>query len=152
MKHEKKGYIDIIICPGRMMGVFVGVLAIWLVFACGAEIPEEKTLEIPFPELAVEPHAVSEMLSLVSPSHQPGQEDISPALQALFTYLTKTSAAKLVTTTAHSQGKWRVEKIFVLDDCVAVQMSEGHYLETLFFAQYSKGWRLTARISPQDHV
>jgi hypothetical protein len=32
-----------------------------------------------------------------------------------------------------------------------VQMTEGHYLETLFFIQYSEGWRLKARIRPQDH-
>jgi hypothetical protein len=31
-------------------------------------------------------------------------------------------------------------------------MTEGHYLETLFFVQYTEGWRLKARIVPEDHL
>jgi hypothetical protein len=92
------------------------------------------------------------MLPLVSPSHLPDQEVLTPAHQSLFTYLAQTPPADLVTTPVHSRGTWRLEKIFILDDCVAVQMSEGHYLETLFFVQYGGGWRLTSRIRPQDHT
>ena len=129
----------------------VSLLSLWLTFACGSQSPDQETIEIRFRDVAVEPGAVSEMLHLVSPGRQPDQESLSPAQQHLFTYLAKTHPADLARTAAHSQGEWRIEKIFVLDDCVAVQLSEGHYLETLFFAQHSKGWRLIARIQPQDH-
>ena len=109
-------------------------------------------IEIRFRETSVEHAAVSKMLALVSLSHQPDHQLLSPAHRFLFAYLAKTDPARLATTEVHSQGKWRVEKVFILDDCVAVQMSEGHYLETLFFVQYREGWRLKARILPQDHL
>ena len=128
------------------------ILASWLIVSCTTQPPGEKSIEIRFLETSVEPTAVSKTLALVSPSHQPDTELLSSAHRFLFTHLAKTDPAHLVTTTAHSRGKWRIEKVFMLDDCVAVQMSEGHYLETLFFVQYSKGWRLQARIRPQDHL
>ncbi len=107
--------------------------------------------EVRFQDMAVESDAVSKMLPLVSPSHVPPERHLTPAQQFLFTYLAHSNPADLVVTQPHSQGNWRIEKIFMLDDCVAVQMTEGHYLETLFFIQYSEGWRLKARIRPQDH-
>ena len=127
------------------------LLIFWLIVSCGTQGPEEKSIEVRFSEIGVESGAVSEIVVLVSPSHHPEKQDLSPAHQSLFTYLAKTKPADLVTTEAHDQGKWRIEKIFVLDDCVAVQMTEGHYLETLFFVQSTYGWRLSARIRPQDH-
>ena len=127
-------------------------LAFWLIVSCTTQSPGEKCIEIRFLETSVEPTAVSKTLALVSPSYQPDKELLSSAHRFLFTHLAKTDPAHLVTTTAHSQGKWRIEKVFMLDDCVAVQMSEGHYLETLFFVQYTEGWRLKARIRPQDHL
>ena len=128
------------------------LLAFWLIVSCTTQPPGEERVEIRFLETSVEPTAVSKTLALVSPSHQPDKEILSSAQQILFTHLAKTDPAHLVTTTAYSQGKWRIEKVFMLDDCVAVQMSEGHYLETLIFVQHSKGWRLQARIRPHDHL
>ena len=122
-----------------------------LIVSCGTQGPEEKSIEVRFSEIGVESSAVSEIVPLVSPSHRLEEQALSPAHQSLFTYLAKTEPADLVTTEAHDQGKWRIEKIFILDDCVAVQMTEGHYLETLFFVQATHGWRLSARIRPQDH-
>ena len=128
-----------------------GLIAAMLLFCCDGDAPERRRADIPFKDLTVEPRAVSDMVTRVSLGHQLSQETISPALQALFTHLGKTPAAELVITPAHSQGEWQVEKVFLLDDCVAVQMSEGHYLETIFFTRYSQGWRLVARIVPHDH-
>lgn len=122
-----------------------------LVVSCGTQSSEEKGAEVRFREMAVESTAVSRMLPLLSPSHVPPERHLTPAQQFLFTYLAHSNPADLVVTRPHSQGNWRIEKIFMLDDCVAVQMTEGHYLETLFFIQYSEGWRLKARIRPQDH-
>jgi hypothetical protein len=122
-----------------------------LVVSCGTQSSEEKGAEVRFREMAVESTAVSRMLPLLSPSHVPPERHLTPAQQFLFTYLAHSNPADLVVTRPHSQGNWRIEKIFMLDDCVAVQMTEGHYLETLFFIQYSEGWRLTARIRPKDH-
>ena len=122
-----------------------------LVVSCGTQSSEEKGAEVRFREMAVESTAVSRMLPLLSPSHVPPERHLTPAQQFLFTYLAHSNPADLVVTRPHSQGNWRIEKIFMLDDCVAVQMTEGHYLETLFFIQYSAGWRLKARIRPHDH-
>ena len=119
--------------------------------SCGTQGPEEESIEVHFREISVEPTAVSKILVLVAPSGQPDEAHLSLAHQSLFTHLAQTDPADLVTTKPHSQGKWRIEKVFLLDDCVAVEMSEGHYLETLFFVQYSEGWRLKARITPKDH-
>ncbi len=145
-------------CLGKMVIAFrwvvkglMPVVIFWLAVGCGSQPPGEETVEISFRTTGVEPGAISIVLPLVAPSHQPNQEQLSPAHQSLFTYLAKTSPAVLVTTPPHSQGIWRIEKIFMLDDCVAVQMTEGHFLETLFFVQHSEGWRLTGRIRPQDH-
>jgi hypothetical protein len=123
----------------------------WLAVSCGTQGPEEKSIEVRFSDTGIESSAVSNIMPLVVPSSSPQEQDLSPAHQSLFTYLANTQPADLVTTEPHSQGEWRIEKIFVLDDCVAVQMTEGHYLETLFFVQYIGGWRLTTRIRPQDH-
>jgi hypothetical protein len=135
------------------MGIVLGLLAFILAAGCGkGQPPHEKALEIPFQDVTVDPGAVSKVAALVSPSHPADQEHLSPELQYLFTYLATTAVADLVATPAHSQGEWEIEKVFILDDCVAVQLSEGHYLETLLFVQYSQGWRLAARIRPQDHM
>ena len=138
---------------GLSMFSFGDVLIVfWLIVSCTTQTPGEESIEIRFREASIEPTAVQKTLSLVSTSHRPDGQLLSSAHQFLFTYLAQTDPAHLVLTDAHSQGEWRVEKIFILDDCVAVQLSEGHYLETLLFVQYREGWRLQARIRPQDHL
>ena len=129
----------------------IGLLTICLAVACTTQTSEEETLEIRFRDTVVDPSAVSLVLPLAASSHPPDEAHLSPAHQALFTYLAQKDPAALVTTEPHSQGEWRIEKVFLLDDCVAVQMTEGHYLETLFFVQYRDGWRLKSRIVPKDH-
>jgi len=130
---------------------FLSLLILCLITSCTTQSPEDKSIEVRFREITVEPTAVSEVLPLVAPSHQPDEANLSPALQSLFTYLAQADPADLVTTKPHSQGRWRIEKVFLLDDSVAVQLTEGHYLETVFFVQYSQGWRLKSRITPKDH-
>ena len=127
------------------------VLTILLAVSCTTHPAEEETIEVHFRDILVYPGAVAVVLPLVASSHEPDEPHVSPGHQFLFTYLAQTDPAALVTTGPHSQGKWRIEKVFLLDDCVAVQMTEGHYLETLFFVQYRNGWRLKSRITPRDH-
>jgi hypothetical protein len=129
----------------------IALLTICLAVSCTSQSPEEKTTEVLFRDIAVDSSAVSAILPLVASSHQADDAHLSPAHQSLFTYLAQTDPAALVATKPHSQGEWRIEKVFLLDDCVAVQMTEGHYLETLFFVQYRDGWRLKDRIIPEDH-
>ena len=129
----------------------IGLLTICLAVACTTQTPEEETMEIRFRDTVVDSSAVAVVLPLVASSHQPDDAHLSPAHQALFTYLAQKDPGALVTTEPHNQGEWRIEKVFLLDDCVAVQMTEGHYLETLFFVQYTDGWRLKSRIVPKDH-
>ena len=108
-------------------------------------------MQVSIPKTPIDTKAVTKMLPLIYPSHRPALENISPALQSLLTYLAKTPANDLVTTLPHSQGKWQVEKVYVLDDCVAAQMGDGHYLETIFFVQALNDWRIVGRVRPQDH-
>jgi len=129
----------------------IALLTICLAVSCTSQSPEEETTEVLFRDIAVDSSAVSAILPLVASSHPADDAHLSPAHQSLFTYLAQTDPAALVTTKPHSQGEWRIEKVFLLDDCVAVQMTEGHYLETLFFVQYRDGWRLKDRIIPEDH-
>jgi hypothetical protein len=136
---------------GGMTRALLPFLIPWLMVSCGTQSSEEKGSEVRFREMAVESTAVSRMLPLIFPSHMPPERQLTPAQQFLFTYLAQSNPADLVVTRPHSQGNWRIEKIFMLDDCVAVQMTEGHYLETLFFVQYRDGWRLKSRIIPRDH-
>lgn len=131
----------------KLILVFTTLLAV----SCTTQPAEEETIEVRFRDTVADPRAVAVVLPLVVSSHEPDEPDLSPAHQSLFTYLAQTDSASLVTTKPHSQGKWRIEKVFLLDDCVAVQMTEGHYLETLFFVQYRNGWRLKSRITPRDH-
>jgi hypothetical protein len=135
--------------------VIIRALFAFLVFlfmvSCGTQSSEEEGAEVAFREMAVESGAVSRILPLISPSHVPPERQLTPAQQFLFTYLAQSNPADLVVTQPHNQGTWRIEKIFMLDDCVAVQMTEGHYLETLFYVQYRDGWRLKSRIIPRDH-
>ena len=135
-----------------LVRVLIILLILWLIAACTTQTPEEESIELLFREASIEHTAVEKMMSLVATSRQPDTELLSPAQRFLFTYLAQTDPGELVTTAAHSQGKWRIEKVFILDDCVAVQMTEGHYLETLFFVQYREGWRLKGRIRPKDHL
>ena len=136
---------------GKRIRTLLPFLILLLAVSCGTQSSEEKGAEVVFREMEVESGAVSRMLPLISPSHVPPERHLTPAQQFLFTYLAKTDPADLVVTKRHGQGSWRIEKIFMLDDCVAVQMTEGHYLETLFFVQYRDGWRLKSRIIPKDH-
>ena len=136
---------------GAMARALLPFLISLLIVSCGTQSSEEKGEEVRFREMAVESGAVSKMLPLLAPSHVPPERHLTPAQQFLFTYLARTDPADLVVTRPHGKGKWRIEKIFLLDDCVAVQMTEGHYLETLFFVQYRDGWRLKSRIIPKDH-
>ena len=135
-----------------MVRRLIGLVIICLAVSCTTQTPEEEIIDIRFRENLVDSSAVAVVLPLVASSHQPDDAHLSPAHQSLFTYLAKTAPAALVTTEPHSQGEWRIEKVFLLDDCVAVQMTEGHYLETLFFVQYRDGWRLKGRIVPDDHL
>ena len=136
---------------GGMTRALLSFLILLLMVSCGTQSSEEKGAEVRFREMAVESGAVSKMLPLIFPSHVPPERNLTPAQQVLFTYLAQSNPADMVITQPHSQGNWRIEKIFMLDDCVAVQMTEGHYLETLFYIQYSEGWRLKGRIIPKDH-
>ncbi len=141
--------------PGTLAGTRLWATLLLLIVlsgSCGREPARQESLEIPFREVPAEAEAISRVIPLVAVSHQADQARLTPALESLFTYLAKTPATQLARTPPHAQGTWQIEKVFILDECVAVQLSEGHYLETLLFTQHSSGWRLVARIRPEDHA
>ncbi|HVO85393.1 MAG TPA: hypothetical protein VMU60_13295 [Syntrophobacteria bacterium] len=147
---------ELLRCPHGMLPgtrVWATLLLLTVLSAsCGREPARQESLEISFRDVPAEAEAVSQVVPLVALSHQADRARLTPALESLFTYLAKTPTAQLARTAPHAQGTWQIEKVFILDDCVAVQLSEGHYLETLLFTQHSTGWRLVARIGPQDHA
>ena len=147
---------ELLRCPhGTPAGTRVWAILLLLIVlsaSCVREPAHQESLDIPFRDAPAEAAAVSRIVPLVAMSHQANQARLTPALESLFTYLAKTPSAQLTRTAPHAQGVWQIEKVFILDDCVAVQLSEGHYLVTLLFTQHSTGWRLVARIRPQDHA
>jgi hypothetical protein len=128
------------------------LLLLFTTVSCRQEPAHRESFEFSFRDVTVKAEAVSQIVPLVALSHPADQAHLTPALQSLFTYLAQTPLTQLTWTPAHAEGTWRIEKVFILDDCVAVQLTEGHYLETLLFSQHSSGWRLVARIRPQDHA
>ncbi|MBW1740903.1 MAG: hypothetical protein JRJ42_07185 [Deltaproteobacteria bacterium] len=126
-------------------------VVVWLIVGCAATTPRKPGLQISTDAVEIDEKAVDRLIGHIAMPPVPPQKKISKPLQTLLTFLALTPPAKLVETRAHAQAEWRLDKIFLLDDCVAVQFSEGHYMETVFFVRNRGGWRITSRIRPEDH-
>lgn len=108
-------------------------------------------LQIKPNDIQIDEKAVEQTMAHIAVPKASFQEEVSEAFKILFTFLAHTPPNKLVETKPHAETHWDLDRIYLLDDCVAVQFVEGHYMETVFFVRNRMGWRIAGRIRPKDH-
>ena len=124
----------------------------WVVVGCAAIAPSKQSLQIRSDAVEIDDMAVERLLPKIAPSPVPSQKRLSEPLKTLLTFLAQTPPARAVKTKPHALSQWRIDRIYLLDDCVAVQFAEGHYMETIFFVKTPIGWRIAGRVVPSDHL
>jgi len=122
-----------------------------LVNGCVGVANTKPGLQIKLSDIQIEEKAVEQMMDHIAVGAAPCLEEIPEALKSLLSFLAQTPPDSLVESGPHAQSSWRLDQIYLLDDCVAVQFAEGHFLETIFFVRNPKGWRISGRIRPEDH-
>jgi hypothetical protein len=108
-------------------------------------------LQVALNDIQVDEEAVGQAMTRIAVSPPLSREDVSEALKILFSFLVQTPPDQLLETKPHAEARWQLDKIYLLDDCVAVQFAEGHYMETIFWVRNRTGWRMAGRIRPEDH-
>ena len=127
---------------------------LWLMMGfagCSGLGLRRPALQIESNNIHVDEGAVEQTMAHVAVTKTPWQKEVPEAFKVLFTFLGRTPPEKLVETKPHADARWQLDQIYLLDDCVAVQFAEGHYMETIFFVKNRAGWRLAGRIRPEDH-
>jgi len=135
----------------RPMRRLLLLCAFSLVIGCGGMINTKPGLQIKLSDIQIDEKAVEQMAAHLAVPVAPCREEIPDALKSLLSFLVQTPPDSLVESSPHAQSSWRLDQVYILDDCVAVQFAEGHYLETIFFVRNPKGWRISGRIRPEDH-
>jgi len=141
MKWEKERFLK---------GLLVLCL-VWLITGCGGMASRKPGLQVALNDMQVDEEAVEQAMARIAVSPALSLEDVSEALKILFSFLVQTPPDQLVETKSHAEARWQLDKIYLLDDCVAVQFAEGHYMETIFWVRNRTGWRTAGRIRPEDH-
>jgi hypothetical protein len=129
--------------------VLLGLL--WLASGCSEAHFRKPALQITLSDIQVDEEAVEQAMARIAVSPAPSGDEVPETLKALFSFLVQTPSDKLVETRPHAGTRWHLDQIYLLDDCVAAQFSEGHYMETVFFVRNRRGWRIAGRIRPGDH-
>jgi len=124
----------------------------WAIAGCGAMGFRRPALQIGLSDLEIDEKAVEKAMAYVAATEASSPEALPEAVKILFSFLGHTAPDTLVETRPHADGSWRLDQIYLLGDCVAVQFAEGHYMETIFFVRTRAGWRTAARIQPKDHL
>ena len=126
---------------------------IWLITGCSGMGSRKPGLQVALNDIQVDEEAVGQAMAMTRIAVSPllSREDVSEALKILFSFLVQTPPDQLVETKPHAEARWQLDKIYLLDDCVAVQFAEGHYMETIFWVRNRTGWRMAGRIRPEDH-
>jgi len=124
---------------------------VWLITGCRGMASRKASLQVAFNDIQVDEAAVGQAMTHIAVAPALSREDVSEALKILFSFLVQTPPDELVETKPHAQARWHLNQIYLLDDCVAVQFAEGHYMETVFFVRNREGWRIAGRIRPEDH-
>jgi hypothetical protein len=140
---------------GRTTGILVKGLPLlclfWVIAGCSGLATRRPALQIAFSDFQIDEEAVETAVARVAVGKPASRQALPEAVKVLFSFLVQAPPDELVETKPHAEGCWRLDRIYLLDDCVAVQFAEGHYMETLFFVRNHAGWRLAARIRPADH-
>ena len=124
---------------------------VWLITGCSGIASRKAGLQLGLDDIQVDEEAVGQAMTRIAVSPALSREDVSEALKILFSFLVQTPPDQLVETKPHAEARWQLDKIYLLDDCVAVQFAEGHYMETIFWVRNRTGWRMAGRIRPEDH-
>jgi hypothetical protein len=134
-----------------MKGLLVLCL-VWLSSGCGGMANTKPGLQIKLSDVQIDEKAVEQMTAHIAVPTAPSGEAVPEALKILLSFLAQTPPDKLVETKPHAESHWRLNKIYLLDNCVAVQFAQGHYMETVFFVKNRTGWFIAGRIRPKDHL
>jgi len=134
-----------------MKGLFVLCL-FWLTTGCGGIAFRKPALQIKSSDIQIDEKAVEQTMARIGVPTAPFREEVPEAFKILFSFLGQTPPDKLVDAKPHAEAHWKLDQIYLLDDCVAVQFVEGHYMETIFFVQNRTGWHIAGRIRPKDHL
>lgn len=134
------------------MKIVLLLFLIWVIAGCDALAPSKQIVQIKSSTVKIDDKAVERLLPQIASSPVPPTKKLSESLKILLTFLAQTPPARVVETKPHDQPKWRIGRIYLLDDCVAVQFTEGHYMETIFFVENRMGWRIAGRVRPSDHL
>jgi hypothetical protein len=112
----------------------------------------KSALQIKLSDIQIDQEAVGQAMAHIAVPAAPCREEVSEALKILLSFLAQTPPDKLVETKPHAESRWHLDQIYLLDDCVAVQFAQGHYMETIFFVRNRTGWHVAGRIRPKDHL
>jgi len=124
----------------------------WAIAGCGTMGFRGPALQIRLSELEIDEKAVEKAMAYLDATETPSPQALPEAVKVLFSFLGHAEPDTLVETKPHADAHWRLDRIYLLGDCVAVQFAEGHYMETAFFVRTRAGWRVAARIQPKDHL
>jgi len=113
---------------------------------------KKPELKIQSSDIQIDEKAVGHMLAHLGRPKVSFQGETPETLKVLFTFLSQTPPDQLAETKPHAKARWDLDRIYLLHDCVAVQLVEGHYMETIFFARDRTGWHIAGRIRPRDHL
>jgi len=124
----------------------------WLMAGCSGMAFRGPALQIELSDLEIDERAVEKAMAHIAATEPSLPEGLPGDVKILFTFLGHAAPDTLVETKPHANAHWCLDRIYLLDDCVAVQFAEGHYMETVFFVRTRTGWRTAARIQPKDHL
>lgn len=136
---------------GRPMRRLLLLCAFCLVTGCGGMANTKRALQIKLSDIQIDEKAVEQMTAHIAVPTALSGERVPESLKILFSFLAQTRPGRLVETKPHASGRWQLDQIYLFEDCVAVQFTEGHYLETIFFVRNRTGWRIAGRIRPEDY-
>ncbi|MDY6951898.1 MAG: hypothetical protein SWE60_10315 [Thermodesulfobacteriota bacterium] len=122
---------------------------VFLMAGCSGMAFRGPALEIGLRQVELDEKAVQKAMAV---TEAPLPEALPEAVRILFSFLGHADPDTLVKTKPHAHAHWRLDRIYLLGDCVAVQFAEGHFMETIFFVRTRAGWRAAARIQPKDHL
>ena len=136
---------------GISMNGWLVLCLVWLITGCSGMGSRKPGLQVALNDIQVDEEAVGQAMTRIAVPPPLSREDVSEALKILFSFVVQTPPDELVETKPHAEARWQLDKIYLLDDCVAVQFAEGHYMETIFLVRNRTGWRTAGRIRPEDH-
>jgi hypothetical protein len=119
---------------------------------CSGMTSRGDALQVGLSDLEIDKEAVRKVTARLATPQASSPEALPDTVKILFSFLGQIEPGAVVETKPHADAHWRLDRIYLLDDCVAAQYTEGHYMETVFFVRTRTGWRLVARIQPKDHL